>query len=188
MIRVLIDPGHGGVSDGCQWPPPPAPAQVEEAAVNLRIALAIADQLVHEPEISWVITRTADVTVPLHERHLDAAGKHLVLSIHCDSDSPGAHGIACYVSRWNERTQAVAKAILDATPDELKPGRLILCPDAGYPRASGLVQGYHEDVVLIECGFLSDRDDREYLLGTCTELVLALRTGLRKAVEVYRGR
>lgn len=103
VVRVAIDPGHGGSDPGAT-----GPTGLQEKDVTLDIAHRVASILSRELQISTLITRDRDEFVPLEERtaRANAYRADLFVSIHCNaSESGSAHGVQTYV--------------LDTTSDEI---------------------------------------------------------------------
>ncbi|MBE7415411.1 MAG: N-acetylmuramoyl-L-alanine amidase [Deltaproteobacteria bacterium] len=81
---VVIDPGHGGEDTGAK-----GPSGLEEKHVTLRLALGLAEKLKKRDDIRVLLTRTADVFIPLEERTAFANrnGADLFISIHANAAS-----------------------------------------------------------------------------------------------------
>lgn len=81
-IVVVIDPGHGGEDTGAK-----GPSGLEEKHVTLRLALGLAEALKKRDDIRVLLTRTADVFIPLEERTAFANrnGADLFISIHANA-------------------------------------------------------------------------------------------------------
>jgi N-acetylmuramoyl-L-alanine amidase len=81
---IVIDAGHGGIDSGAI-----APSGVEEKAVVLAVAKALAEKLEKTKRFRVVLTRYDDTFLPLEERvkvaRMNAAS--LFISIHADSIS-----------------------------------------------------------------------------------------------------
>jgi N-acetylmuramoyl-L-alanine amidase len=81
---IVIDAGHGGIDSGAV-----APSGVEEKAVVLAVAKALAEKLERAKRFRVVLTRYDDTFIPLEERvklaRMNAAS--LFISIHADSIS-----------------------------------------------------------------------------------------------------
>ncbi len=93
--RVVLDPGHGGRDPGAL-----GPDGLREKDVVLDVAHRAAPLLARELGISTLLTRDADVYVPLDERvaRANAFSADLFLSIHCNaSESPGSRGVMTFV-------------------------------------------------------------------------------------------
>lgn len=94
-VVVVVDPGHGGKDPGAI-----GPSGLREAHVALSIARILREELQSQGGYQVVLTRDADVFLPLRERIRVAreAGADLFVSIHADAfDDHRAHGSSVYV-------------------------------------------------------------------------------------------
>lgn len=94
-VVVVVDPGHGGKDPGAI-----GPSGLREAHVALSIARILREELQSHGGYQVVLTRDADVFLPLRERIRVAreAGADLFVSIHADAfDDHRAHGSSVYV-------------------------------------------------------------------------------------------
>ena len=82
VIVVAIDPGHGGQDPGAI-----GPGGTQEKVVVLDIAKQLAARIDREPGMRAVLTRDADIFLPLRERmrRARAAGAQLFVSVHADA-------------------------------------------------------------------------------------------------------
>ncbi|HEX3701284.1 MAG TPA: N-acetylmuramoyl-L-alanine amidase, partial [Phenylobacterium sp.] len=90
---VVIDPGHGGHDPGAHG------ARAFEKDLNLAAALALKARLERSGRYKVVLTRDADVYVPLADRVRIAqhSGADLFISLHSDSGpGPEVHGASVY--------------------------------------------------------------------------------------------
>jgi len=90
---IVIDAGHGGKDPGA------AGAYTNEKDVTLATAEAVKSRLEHTGRYQVVMTRDADVFIPLEQRVQIArrAGADLFLSLHADSGGdPTTHGASVY--------------------------------------------------------------------------------------------
>ncbi|GGK17738.1 N-acetylmuramoyl-L-alanine amidase [Salinarimonas ramus] len=94
---IVIDPGHGGIDPGAI-----AQGGVEEADVVLGFALALRDRLAESGRFRVLMTREADVFVPLGERvgFARRAQADLFVSVHADSlsSAPQVSGLTVYTN------------------------------------------------------------------------------------------
>lgn len=102
---VAIDPGHGGEEIGTMC------FDVQEASVNLALALAIQKQL-EDSGIGVYLTRNREVENPSREERLllaEAVSPDVYISIHCeaDVDTRTTHGV--YVSFAGEGMELARK-------------------------------------------------------------------------------
>ncbi|MGJ7922532.1 N-acetylmuramoyl-L-alanine amidase [Neobacillus sp. LXY-4] len=92
MVKIFIDPGHGGSDPGAVG------NGLQEKNLTLQIALSLRDILVNEYEgVSLLLSRTSDQTVSLSQR-TDAAnqwGADYYLSIHINAG--GGTGFESYI-------------------------------------------------------------------------------------------
>jgi N-acetylmuramoyl-L-alanine amidase len=107
VSRIVIDAGHGGHDPGAQG------HGINEAELTLDVALRLQKLLVKQPGMEVVMTRDADVFIPLQERTAIAnrEAADLFLSIHANaSPNPKARGIESYFLNFatNREAEAVA--------------------------------------------------------------------------------
>ena len=111
-LIVALDPGHGGIDVGAEVD------GVQEADLVLDFARELRAVLDAQPGVDVVMTRDADIFVPLPDRLVRArrAGADLFLSIHADSLAEGiAHGVSVYA--LGAEDGAAASAILAERED-----------------------------------------------------------------------
>jgi len=120
--RVVLDPGHGGHDPGAI-----GPTGLREKDVALDIAHRAAPLIARELGISTLLTRDADVYVPLEERtaRANAFGADLFISIHCNATEHGAGtGVMTFVlddskDQLASRIAALENSASAAATDEL---------------------------------------------------------------------
>jgi N-acetylmuramoyl-L-alanine amidase len=147
---VTVDAGHGGKDSGAyrRLGPP-------EKTVALDVARRV-DRKLRESQLQTVMTRSGDIFVPLDQRVAigNAQGNSIFVSIHFN-DSPRRviHGFETYYH---------SSASLDLA--QQIQGRLATMPGAvnrGVHRANfRVLRNLIYPSVLVECGFLSNRSDR----------------------------
>lgn len=94
-LRVVLDPGHGGIDPGAQF------AGLREVDLMMTMALQLKDVLTRTGRVDVVLTRENDVFVSLERRIALAneANGDLFISLHADSlaeGSPQARGATVY--------------------------------------------------------------------------------------------
>ncbi len=107
MSRIVIDPGHGGHDPGA------IANGISEAELTLDVARRLSDLLGNQPGVEVVMTRTADVFIPLEERTAIAnrQGADLFLSIHANaSRNTKASGVETYILNFATNPDAEAVA------------------------------------------------------------------------------
>lgn len=95
LLRVALDPGHGGIDPGAE------DGDLREAELMLSFARELKETLLRTGRFDVVMTRNSDDFVPLEERMTlaRAARANLFLSLHADSlaeDAGVASGMTVY--------------------------------------------------------------------------------------------
>ena len=174
---IAIDAGHGGRDPGA------VVDGVLEKDVNLALAKRLRDLVDADPDLRAVLTRTADVFVPLEDRILRAeeAGATIYLSIHANSfDQPEVHGIETWVddSRSDDDPSWILATMVQAATAEATGAR-----DRGLRSQDSYLQRAQMPAVSIEVGYLSHPDERERLLSAAYQDTLA--SGIIEGIHRY---
>ena len=181
-VTVVIDAGHGGEDGGAVS----TAGSVSESHLNLSVALRINDLMRFSGQPTRM-TRTDDRSIHTEGDTIRArkvsdirnrvalvneTENAVLLSIHQNSlpSSPVTHGAQVF---WNQQTGAepLAQVVQDAlnpviNPDNPKHPRQI--PDSIY-----LMNHAAAPAILIECGFLSNREDTAKLQDATYQIKLA---------------
>lgn len=191
---IIIDPGHGGEDGGAVS----TDGTICESHLNLAVAQRVND-LFHLFGQPTLMTRTEDISIHTEGNTVKArkasdirnrvalvntAEMAVLLSIHQNSlpSSPITHGAQAF---WNQENgaEALAHQIQDSlnvviNPDRPKNPRLI--PDSIY-----LMNHVQAPAVLIECGFLSNREETLRLQESSyqTKLAAAITSGYLRCVS-----
>ena len=163
-VIVVVDPGHGGEDGGAV-----SPEGVEEARLNLEIALRVRDLLCFSGQRT-IMTRTEDVSIHTEGDTIRArkasdirnrvslvngTENAVLLSIHQNSlpSSPVTHGAQVF---WNgqEGAEALAGLIQDTLNCRINQGNEKL--PKPVPGAVYLMKHISAPGVIVECGFLSN--------------------------------
>jgi N-acetylmuramoyl-L-alanine amidase len=107
VSRIVIDPGHGGQDPGAKG------RGITEAEVVLDVALRLEKLLQQIPNVEVILTRRADVYLPLEERTAMAnrESADLFLSIHANaSNNAQASGVETYFLNFATNLSAAAVA------------------------------------------------------------------------------
>ena len=109
IVRIVIDPGHGGRDTGTT-----GPAGLKEKDLCMDIALRLGRIIKQRlPSVEVIFTRTNDTFIPLEERTYIANDikADLFLSIHANSSPyPAARGIETYYLDLAESTEVMELA------------------------------------------------------------------------------
>lgn len=108
-LIVVLDPGHGGLDPGAQQ------GNVSEAALMLSFARELKAALLRTGEAEVILTRDADIFVPLEGRisTARAAGADVFLSLHADAISEGGAKGATIYTLSEEATDKAASTLAE---------------------------------------------------------------------------
>ncbi|GGO30639.1 N-acetylmuramoyl-L-alanine amidase family protein [Deinococcus humi] len=157
---ILLDPGHGGDEPGGA-----GPLRVPEKNLTLPIALRVAE-LLREKGATVVLSREADVQVPIYNRPLLAEEKNadLLVSIHANAlpdgvDPRSKRGSGVYYYQPQART--LADTLLASLVGQL--------PEVGndgvHYQNLALARPSTQLSVLIETAFLTDKGNLRLLMS-----------------------
>lgn len=176
---VYIDAGHGGNDKGTI-------AQDEttfEKDITLKIATLIAKKLSKQDDVEAVLSRTTDVKVSLAERARDANKKNvdLFVSIHLNGQTGGndAVGLETYYTKLrDDGSDKLAQSIQETVTSYVE------VRDRGVKTAKfQVLQETKMPSVLIECGFLSNKEEAKKLRNSAYQEKLA--EGIAQGIFTY---
>ena len=166
-FTVVIDAGHGGEDGGCEG------NGLVEKDLNLDIALTLADMLKKEG-ISVVLTRESDVL--LYDPTSDYEGKKkaqdvrkrleitkacenpVLISIHMNYFPQTQYGgLQVWFSKEDAHSRTLANLIQTKVKSELQPNNKRSIKEA--TSSIFLLHNASFPAVLVECGFLSNKED-----------------------------
>lgn len=152
MIRICVDPGHGGAQPGA------VNGRFKEKVATLAISLKLRDKL-EENGFKVIMTRDTDIDVSLKSRCkiANGAGANAFISIHlnsCHSDEP--HGAETW--KWHI-TRAFSKTLADAVQADLiaaigAKNRGVKESDIYY-----VLKHTKASALVVECGFISNAEE-----------------------------
>ena len=173
---VVVDAGHGGKDSGAA-----RRSGLPEKVITLDVAQRLNRKL-RESQFKTVMTRSSDVFIPLDDRVAigNRQPNSVFVSVHFnDSRRRGIHGIETYYSSpyarsLAERIQRKLLTMPGASSRGVKTARFRVLRNAVYPS------------VLVECGFLSNRNEgrrsrsgdyRDLLADKISEAIVEERYG-----------
>jgi N-acetylmuramoyl-L-alanine amidase len=176
--RVILDPGHGGSDVGGS-----SARGEREKDLTLAIARRVRDALAEQaPDLDVRLTREDDRFLTNADRsHVaNEEGADLFLSIHCDGwFDDDRRGFS--ITTWGRRTveegwSLPASAVrVDRGPRETERiadviaramDRALSMPNRGVSAAElQVLEGLHMPGLVIECGMLTNADDRKLLVS-----------------------
>jgi N-acetylmuramoyl-L-alanine amidase len=155
---IIIDAGHGGHDNGA------TKDELYEKDIVEKIAKKIFDQ--NDPsKVEIVLLRDTDSFVSLTDRvnKINELKPDLVISLHTNFHSKNEKsGIEAYVSENNSHYQASkeqARKLIEAIANDKLQSR-------GVKQANFMIlKKSNCPIVLLELGFISDENDRNYLIS-----------------------
>lgn len=157
--RIVLDPGHGGDDLGGRV------GDLAEADLVWDLASRLEGRLAALGVTTW-LTRGPGNTMTEVQRagFANAVDADLMLSIHVDrSQSPHAHGVACYYFGAGESTSTIGERLADLIQRELV-ARTGLTDCRIHGRTWELLRLTRMPAVRVEAGYLSSAGDRALLM------------------------
>jgi N-acetylmuramoyl-L-alanine amidase len=189
-VTVVIDPGHGGRDGGAI-----GYSSVPEKELNLEISLILRD-LLTASGINVVMTRTEDIMLSsdtggtLKNQDLCARRKitesiesPLFVSIHMNAFPIEKYsGLEIYYSQNDENSQSIAENMRNSVISNQMTGSNRQIKPAGDNIY--LLNSLTCPAILVECGFLSNRNDAERLNDPSyrQRLALVIAMSLHKSI------
>lgn len=176
MVKLYFDFGHGGIDTGAKA------FGVNEKDLILAIGLiALKDLKRHNIEV--VTTRTTDKTVSLRERS-NKANKEKVdffVSLHCNwFKDPKVHGLDTHIWTHTTKSENFAKIVND---EIFKSG--LFRNNRGVKRSNfHVLRETYAPAILIELGFMSNKEENQILQNKQKELGLAISKAILKALNI----
>lgn len=164
-IKIVLDAGHGGKDDGTSY------EGEKEKDINLAVVEKMRE-ILEQNGFTVILTRSTDEFISLDER-VDIANQleaDLFISIHCNDypQDTSIKGLECYFSKDSIDGEGYAKSIIEIlkkrgniTTRNAKSGDYRVLRNTKMP------------AVLIELGFISNREERESLVNNDYQKKLA---------------
>lgn len=168
---VLIDPGHGGGDGGA------VRGGTNEKDINLAVALRLRDALAKSGLVDVVMTRDSDIHVSLAGRVaiINSARPALQVSIHANSfDLAYVRGVETFYRSDSQESMAFAQLLHNAVLKSYKDtGHETIDRDIRPGSFRILTRPADKRSVLLELGYLSNREDRRILTDPLFQVALA---------------
>lgn len=177
-MNILIDPGHGGKDHGAVY------SGVRESDVTWKVAQKVLDFLgdAMDERVNLYMSRGADHTISLADRAQvgRAVDADLCVHIHADArpNSPSSHGLHTYYWPGNDRMLKLGQMIQRIAPDRLY--KRTAKPYAAHhhekwlSRTRYVLSKMHCDAILVELGFLTNENDREFMSSDIGVAMMAM--------------
>lgn len=162
MRVIILDPGHGGTDPGA------INDGFLEASYNLEMANLVKHSLWASIRDVHFTRESDDINVSLKGRGALAEDKEagLVVSIHTNSVTNEATKGA-FVFYWpgNPRGNIIAQKIVKALPANLRNNNSVQAATKNWENVREVLRHHPSSCIsiLVECGFCSNKKDREYL-------------------------
>lgn len=174
-VIVVIDPGHGGYDPGHLSD---SPFLKTEKELNLKISMFLGEYIEkYLQNVKVVYTRTTDTYPTLDERvsKANSINADYFISIHCNgNERNGVHGTESHV-----HAMSLSKSVALAHEIELqfsqRAGRKSrgVKDEKDIKHSIQVLKYTNMTGVLVECGFLTNQKEAEYLNTTAGQEVIA---------------
>lgn len=182
---IVIDAGHGGPDGGTQWSNPP----VSEKDLTLKIARQTA-RLLSAEGAAVIMTRNDDTKIPLTERPAIATRSKadVFISIHINSNqlNNSRSGTITFFHNQNPICILLATCIQsEIVKVSGLPGLGTWSDTRIYKSGFSVLRNATVPAVLIECGFLNHKTDRERMMSA--EFQSQAAAAIVKGLKVFVG-
>jgi len=178
-MKIVIDAGHGGNATGAI-----GADGTEEKTLNLYAAIALQSFLLKQGH-QVLMTRLLDVDVSLSGRtkFANKLNADLFLSLHCNANrNRRAKGIECYTSKGETKSDKWARKIQTLLLTIFKDRKDF----AGKGSSEENFYVLHKTkmpAVLIEMGFISNDEEREWLKKNYPSIAWAISNAIEIGIE-----
>jgi len=180
MVKIYLDPGHGGRDPGAVW------QGLQEKDIVLTLCMEIAKLLTDRNNVEVRMTRAQDVWVSVKNRVNPANiwGADLYLSLHCNSHHTlTPNGFESFIAPLAAHTEMQAMLHRPIAEVWTQAGRA----DRGQKRAAfAVLTSTRVPSILVENGFMRNAEDSRLLSdqGFITRLAAAHVAGIRAALSI----
>lgn len=178
-MKVSISPGHGGQDNGATY------EGVEEDDINLSIAQLLYYEL-KLYDIDCFLLRERDEYISLKQQ-VDRSNNNdvdLFLSIHCDAFvDKSVSGITTFIYRYPSMNSISIGSIIDR---QFKIGFSDIRSRGLKKENFYVLRKTMMPAVLIECGFLSNDNNRKFIKEPENQRKVAIT--IRKSILIYNNR
>lgn len=166
--KVFIDPGHGGSDPGSVG------NGLRECDINLAVSKRVQYHLQRQG-IEVMMSRQSDTIVSLNERTNMANkwGADVLVSIHCNSETPAAYGVEtyCYQFQYRNLADLVHGKILEDTS--------LYYANRGVKAADfHMLRESYMSAALVEMSFISNYRDAQLLANKQEGFAIAISKGV----------
>ncbi len=180
---IILDAGHGGTDPGAIGYNSKNEIVARESKINMAITNLVKEKLLNYG-YNVILTRDTDTYISLAER-VETEKSHnadMFVSIHCNSiDNKATNGTQVYYHPSSTKGALLAKNIYDALVD-----LTTLAPKETQNGAHlYVIRETVSPAVIVETAFISNENDRNYLLSTDgqNKIAEAISKGIKKTIE-----
>lgn len=182
---VVVDAGHGGTDPGATYPAGSQKPEAREKDLTLDIALKLRDNLV-AAGVHVIMTREKDTYPTLKERAelANNSNADLFVSVHINAmdNKDEIDGAQVYYHKSSDFGKKLASLVQGNIIDYTK------LSDKGVQDGSSfyVLKNTKMPAILTECGFITNKGDREYLKSEKGRQALAdaIADGVLEALEL----
>lgn len=184
MVKVVIDPGHGGTDPGA------VNGSYREKDFTLQIGLKVRDYLLSKYNVEILMTRTTDKTVSLGERtnYANNQNANYFCSIHINAGGGTGWESYIYNGSVSDKTIAAQNTIHSTVMGVI--GSKYGVRDRGKKRANfHVLRESRMEAILLENLFIDTTADLNLLKSSAfiTDLSNAIGEGIAKALSLSEG-
>ena len=192
-MKIILDPGHGGRDPGAIGAPLANPPEgmepnerLQEKDVTLNVSLLAAAAL-RELGYTVLLTREADVNVPLHERTGMALAEQVDAYISIHANAGGGTGSEVWYQDGDESSRAFAAALEKGIYDmELVPNRGLKVGSSAT-RTNWYTFSQLANDALLELAFLDHESDALQLQRHPDRFAQGIANGIQAHLPLDRG-
>lgn len=177
---VVIDPGHGGIDKGA------IQGELYEKDLTLKISEIVKKELISKG-CTVFMTREDDIGIDLKERYVFANSKDadVFVSIHINSNNDSIHkGMSTYYYDINGIQEKERKELAKSIQKEII--KSDNWTDKGILKQDiAVLKGSNMPSVLVECGFITNSEDREKLQEE--SVIENIATNISQGILNYLG-
>jgi N-acetylmuramoyl-L-alanine amidase len=173
-MLVGIDAGHGGHDEGGSFD-----LETGGRLVEKELTLKLARNLQKKLGPQAILSRAEDESLSFKEREKRLAGAGLIICLHFDKYSTSVpKGTKVF---W---MSPGAKKVADQIAFDLevkfgRKARAVYPQPKEYPRVRNVISAFSAPTVLIETAFLSNSEDRLYVMNGCPKFCDAIQASLK---------
>jgi len=154
-LRVLLDPGHGGVDKGMES------SSLNEKDIVLKVAQKVAENFKKSEEIEIILTRDGDKVISLEERVSNSESSDLFISLHIETHAYQEENSMLAIYNDQNDNASKSKYFSELLAQEMKNESKDL--KVGYSSGYYVLKNAKCPAVLFSMGYFSNPESEKYL-------------------------